>query len=81
MNYNCDRRGGYGDSAEEAASLFSATTRNPWQVGPLNAENTNCNPAGMAEAGVGQGAIIFQGFLGGRSYVGMQPPSTGLHAR
>ena len=81
MNYNCDRRGGYGDSGEEAANLFSAPTRNPWQVGPLNAGNTNCNAAGMAETGTGQGAIIFQGFLGGRGYSGMQPTSTGLHGR
>ena len=82
MNYNCDRHGGYGDSAEEAANLFSAPSRNPWQVGPLNVGNINCNVAGMAEAGTGQGAITFQGFLGGRAgYGGMQPTSAGLHAR
>jgi hypothetical protein len=82
MNYGCDRRGGYGDSAEEAVNIFSAPTRNPWQGGPLNAGNTNCNSSvGMAEAGTGPGAIIFQGFLGGRGYGGMQPSSTGLHAR
>ncbi|KAG0590772.1 hypothetical protein KC19_1G125300 [Ceratodon purpureus] len=75
--YNCDRRRGYGDSAEEAANLLSAPTRNPWQVG-----NTNCNAAGMAEGGTGQTASIFQGFLGGRAgYGGMQPTSAGVHAR
>lgn len=94
MNYNCDRRGGYGDSAEEAANLFSAPpTRNPWQVGPAqnpvlsaahHTGNINCNAAGMVEAaaGTGQGSIIFQGFLGGRGYGGMQPTSTAaLQAR
>lgn len=92
MNYNCDRRGGYGDSAEEAANLFlAASTRNPWQVGPMNpvisaghhAGNvTNCNAASAGDAGTAQGAILFQGFLGGRGYGGsLQPSSAALHAR
>jgi len=96
MNYNCDRRGGYGDSTEEAGNLFSAapSRTNPWQVGPgpvLNpvaaaaqhTGNINCNAASIVEAtGTGQGAIIFQGFLGGRGYGGMQPSSTAaLQAR
>lgn len=95
MNYNCDRRGGYGDSAEEAANLFSsaAPTRNPWQAGPAlhpvsaahHNGNLTCNAAGMMEAaaGTGQGAIIFQGFLGsGRGYGAMQPtPTAALQAR
>lgn len=89
MNY----RGGYGDSAEEAVNFYSAApTRNiPWPVGPVQipvaAGNMNCNnaaAAGLVEAaaGSGQGAIIFQGFLGGRGYGGMQPTSTAaLQAR